>query len=72
LAFRDEVDSLKVILNSNYFAACCFAAVCSHSIFFQSGLFSPLCRLLSIWRWILRVPSSRIPSASSLNRHRDL
>lgn len=27
LAFRDEVDSLKVILNSNYFAACCFAAV---------------------------------------------
>ncbi|KAJ5749923.1 hypothetical protein N7533_006951 [Penicillium manginii] len=26
LAFRDEVDSLKVILNSNYFAACCFAA----------------------------------------------
>lgn len=27
LAFQDEVDSLKVILNSNYFAACCFAAV---------------------------------------------
>ncbi|KAJ5104169.1 hypothetical protein N7532_004698 [Penicillium argentinense] len=26
LAFRDEVDSLKVILISNYFTACCFAA----------------------------------------------
>ncbi|OQE28671.1 hypothetical protein PENSTE_c003G06774 [Penicillium steckii] len=26
LAFRDEVDSLKVILDTNYFAGCCFAA----------------------------------------------
>lgn len=28
LAFPDEVDSLKVTLGRNYFAACCFAAVC--------------------------------------------
>lgn len=27
LAFPDEVDSLKVTLSGNYFAACCFAAV---------------------------------------------
>lgn len=27
LAFPDEVDSLKVTLGGNYFAACCFAAV---------------------------------------------
>jgi DNA mismatch repair protein MSH4 len=28
LAFPDELDSLKVTLGGNFFAACCFAAVC--------------------------------------------
>lgn len=28
LAFPDETDSLKTTLGGNYFAACCFAAVC--------------------------------------------
>lgn len=28
LAFTDETDSLKATLGGNYFAACCFAAVC--------------------------------------------
>lgn len=29
LAFPGEADSLKVTLGGNYFAACCFAAVCA-------------------------------------------
>lgn len=28
LAFPDDLDSLKVTIGGNYFAACCFAAVC--------------------------------------------
>lgn len=32
LAFPDEVDSLKVTLGGNYFAACCFAAVRPHPV----------------------------------------
>lgn len=32
LAFPDEVNSLKVTLRGNYFAACCFAAVRPHPI----------------------------------------
>ena len=28
LAFPDEVESLRVTMSGNYFAACCFAAVC--------------------------------------------
>lgn len=32
LAFPEEIDSLKLTLGGNYFAACCFAAVCTRSI----------------------------------------
>jgi MutS domain II len=28
LAFRDDIESLKISIGGNYFAACCFAAVC--------------------------------------------
>jgi hypothetical protein len=28
LAFTDEIESIKVLLDGHYFAACCLAAVC--------------------------------------------
>ena len=30
LAFPDDLESLKVSVGGNYFATCCFAAVCNH------------------------------------------
>ena len=44
LAFPDEVDSLNVTLGGNYFAACCFAAVCKS---FYSAI-SPFVRRILI------------------------
>jgi DNA mismatch repair protein MSH4 len=45
LAFPDDVESLKISIGGNYFAACCFAAVCEPN----EGCFLTLtrCRLSS-------------------------
>lgn len=30
LAFKEDLESIRMSLEGNYFAACCFAAVCWH------------------------------------------
>jgi DNA mismatch repair protein MSH4 len=66
LAFPEEVDSLKVTLGGNYFAACCFAAVGLLQCCFNGATNGNL-RFSSMSRLVSNVLSHRIRCVFDLN-----